>query len=89
MGEEAQEREHLAQDAAEDLELGDESADGVKGGDSKYKVTQDVTVNKAKTADKQFYGDGRLHPRLKIGPADAYSRAVNVVSQVPVGVVSR
>jgi hypothetical protein len=47
MREDAQEREHVAQDAAEDLELHDESAEGVKGG-------QDVTVNKAKTADKAF-----------------------------------
>jgi hypothetical protein len=48
MGEETREREHLAQDAAEDLELRNESADGVKGGE----ITQDVTVNKAKTSDK-------------------------------------
>ena len=50
MGEEAQEREQVAQDAAEDLELGDEAAGAVTGGE----ITQDITVNKAKTADKAY-----------------------------------
>ena len=49
MGQEPEERNQAEQDAAEDLELRDEAADGVKGGDM---ARNDINVNKAKTADK-------------------------------------
>ena len=54
--EERDERRELEQDLAEDLELTDESAENVRGGDKTAPVTvnQDITVNKAKTADKAF-----------------------------------
>jgi hypothetical protein len=42
-----EQRQQDEQDVAEDLELNDESADKIRGG-------QDVTVNKAKTADKAY-----------------------------------
>jgi hypothetical protein len=46
-GEERKEREEREEDRVEDLDLSDEAAGAVRGG-------QDVTVNKAKTADKAF-----------------------------------
>ena len=51
------ERHELEKDLAEDLELTDESAENVRGGDKTAPtptINQDVTVNKAKTADKAF-----------------------------------
>ena len=51
-----EERDKIAADAAEDLELQDETADAIVGGDKAKPVTitQDVTVNKMKTANKAF-----------------------------------
>jgi hypothetical protein len=54
-GEERDQRRELEEDLAEDLELNDDAAEKVKGGDKAAPtITQDVTVNKAKTADKAF-----------------------------------
>jgi hypothetical protein len=43
-------REEDIKDLAEDLELDKESADRIRGGE----ITQDVTVNKARTTDKNY-----------------------------------
>ena len=53
MAPEPQERKQAEQDAAEDLELRDEAADGVKGGGT---IQADVMQNKAKTASKSLDG---------------------------------
>ena len=54
--EERDERTDLEQDMQEDLELSGDSAEKVRGGNKTTPTTvnQDVTVNKAKTADKAF-----------------------------------
>jgi hypothetical protein len=55
--EEREERRELEEDLGEDLELSEDSAENVRGGDKIAPITtisQDVTVNKAKTADKAF-----------------------------------
>jgi hypothetical protein len=43
-----EQRQQDEQDVAEDLELNDESADKIRGG------SENVAVNKAKTADKAY-----------------------------------
>jgi hypothetical protein len=55
MGEEAQEREQVAQDAAEDLELGDEAAGAVTGGAK----TADKARLKATFSSEPIAGGGR------------------------------
>ena len=56
-----QEREQVAQDAAEDLELNDETAKGVAGGDKAAPVTvQDVSQNKQRGARKNDEGADAL-----------------------------
>ena len=54
--EERDERRELEEDLQEDLELTGDAAENVRGGEKTQPITvnQDVTVNKAKTADKAF-----------------------------------
>jgi hypothetical protein len=53
--EEREERRELEEDLGEDLELSEDSAEMVRGGDKNTPpVNTDVTVNKAKTADKAW-----------------------------------
>lgn len=48
-------RRQVEEDLVEDLEVDKDSVDSISGGDGKkFEITQDVTVNKAKTADKAF-----------------------------------
>ena len=48
-------RRQVEEDLVEDLEVDKDSVDSISGGDAKkFEITQDVTVNKAKTADKAF-----------------------------------
>jgi hypothetical protein len=47
-------RQHVQEDLIEDLEADKDSADTIHGGGTRAEITQDVTVNKAKTADKAF-----------------------------------
>ena len=47
-------RRQVEEDLVEDLEVDKDSVDSISGGDTKFQITQDVTVNKAKTADKAF-----------------------------------
>ncbi len=48
--EEHADRRQVEEDLVEDLEVDKDSVDSIRGGE----ITQDVTVNKAKTADKAF-----------------------------------
>jgi hypothetical protein len=53
----SEEHQELKEDLDEDLDLSSEAeTDDVRGGDGKkvFQITQDVTVNKSKTADKAF-----------------------------------
>jgi hypothetical protein len=54
--EERENRRKLEEELGEDLEMSEDSAEKVRGGGktSPTTISQDVTVNKAKTADKAF-----------------------------------
>jgi hypothetical protein len=49
-----EDRRQVEEDRVEDLEVDKDSAESITGGGTKFEITQDVTVNKAKTADKAF-----------------------------------
>jgi hypothetical protein len=52
---EMEEGDKREEERIEDLELAEGDSKDVRGGDKRvFEITQDVTVNKAKTADKAF-----------------------------------